>query len=158
MKLNLGVLDVSYAGSSGSNSAITTSEVAKILEDRYSVMETFYESRKDKIGEWLAESVGDAVDAVVFGDHVEPFLDATQRIESAFRDFLSADEMSKMLAGLTESERDYFLSSTGGFNGASLRGINHRKKHPFSKKNKARPAFVDTGLYRSSFRSWVSEA
>lgn len=157
MNLSLGVLDVSYgsAHGAGSNSAPTTAEVARILEDRFSVMATFYDSRQEKIGSWISESLADAVEAIVSGEHVEPFLAATQKIDSEFRDFLSADEMSKMLASLTESERDYFVSSTGGFTGAALRGVNHRKKHPFSKNNKARPAFVDSGLYRSSFRASV---
>lgn len=159
MNLVFGVLDVAYGGARGSNGATTTKDVATILEDRYHVMETFYASRQEKIGEWLAESVADAIDSVVNGEAASnstPTFAGEQNIEAAFRAFLSANEMASIVAGLTESERNYFLGSTGGFTGAASAGVNHRKKHPFSKKNKARPAFIDTGLYQSSFRAWIA--
>jgi hypothetical protein len=34
-------------------------------------------------------------------------------------------------------------------------GVNHRKKHPYSSENEARPAFIDTGLYMASFRAMI---
>lgn len=157
MKLVLGTLDVAYANP-GSKGAITTGEVAQLLEKRYHVMETFYESRKEKIAEWLAGSVANAIETIVStGANVMPTLEAEQNIEAEFRAFLSANEMAMMVAGLTESERNYFLGSTGGFTGAAMRGVSHRKKKPNSKKNKARPAFIDTGLYQASFRAQIEE-
>lgn len=160
MKLVLGVLDVAYgdAHGGGTSGAKTTGEVAELLESHYHVMETFYEARKEKIADWLAGSVANAIEAVVeHGANVMPTFEAEQNIEHAFRTFLDANEMAQMVAGLTESERDYFLGSTGGFTGAASAGVNHRKKSPHSKKNKARPAFIDTGLYQASFRAWVEE-
>jgi hypothetical protein len=35
-------------------------------------------------------------------------------------------------------------------------GVNHRKKRPYAKRD-ARPAFVDTGLFVSSFRAWMKK-
>lgn len=163
VKLVLGTLDVAYGGAHGrGDGATTTGDVAELLESRYHVMATFYDSRQDKIGEWLAGSVANAIETLVAAPkeakpNLMPTADAEQKIEAEFRGFLDADEMTKMVAGLSESERSYFIGSTGGFSGAALAGVNHRKKHPFSKKNKARPAFVDTGLYRQSFRAVIEE-
>lgn len=157
MKLVLGVLDVAYSDAS-KGGATTTAEVARILEDRYHVMETFYFSRQDKIDDWLAGSISRAIETMAeTGEAVMPTFEAEQRIEAEFRAFLSANEMATMLGSLTASERDYFMGSTGGFMGAATAGVNHRKKHPYAKRNKARPAFIDTGLYQASFRAWIED-
>ena len=154
MILNLGVLDVAYGDAHGGTGATTTAEVATILEDRYAVMGTFYELYKTEIGEMLAGSVADAVDVLVStGRHVIPTLEAEQRIEAEFRAFLDRDEMSKLAAGLSEGEAARFRT----FSAAAQAGVSHRKKHPYAKKNKTRAAFVDTGLYRQSFKAWVEE-
>lgn len=159
MELVLGVLDVAYADARNGHGATTTAEVANILENRYHVMETFYYAHQDEIAEWLAGSVADAIETITkTGRNVMPTLEATQKIEAEFRAFLDREEMAKMVAGLDEAERSYFLGSTGGFTGAASAGVNHRKKHPYAKKNKPRPAFVDTGLYSQSMRAWVEGA
>lgn len=154
MDLILGVIDVAYSDQSGAG-ANTTAEVAQILENRYAVMATFYYSRQDKIAEWLAESVANAIEmTVVAGRNMSPTFEAEQNIEAEFRAFLDADEMSKMVAGLSEGELAA-LGPGANFSGAAQAGVNHRKKHPYSSKNKARPAFIDTGLYQQSFRAWI---
>ncbi len=155
MNLVLGVLDVAYSDASPGG-AKTTGDVAQILEAKYHIMETFYQSRQQKIGEWLAESVADAITAVVSGRHVQPTFDAEQQIEASFREFLNANEMA-ILGFLTDSERDYYLTHTPAYTGAANAGVNHRKKHPYSQKNKARPVFIDTGLYVASMRAWIEE-
>jgi hypothetical protein len=159
VKLVLGVLDVAYSDARGKDGATTTGDVAEILERNYHVMQTFYESRQEKIADWLAGSVANAIETVVeTGSNVMPTFEAEQNIEAEFRVFLSANEMSHLLGSLTDSELSYYLGATGGdFRGAGERGVNHRKKRPYSSKNKARPAFIDTGLYQASFRAWVEE-
>jgi hypothetical protein len=158
VKLNLGVLEVSYSDAHGKSGASDTGTVAEILEQRYHVMETFYESRKEKIAEWLAEAISDQIADIVSGGRPnrDPFYAAMQNIEAEFRAFLDANEMAHIVSSLSEAERDYFIGSTGGFTGAGARGVNHRKKKPYSKDNAARPVFVDTSLYQQSFRSWPS--
>ena len=154
--LNLGVIEVAYSDASGGG-AKTTGDVAQILEDKYHVMMTFYETRKDKIDDWLAGSVADAVDILVStGRNVMPTLEAEQKIETEFRAFLDANEMGT-LSFLSEAEREYFLANSPAYTGAANAGVSHRKKNPYAKKNKPRPVFVDTGLYQDSFRAWVSE-
>lgn len=155
--INLGVVDVAYAGARGSAGATTTGEVAKILEDKYHVMETFFEARKDAIAAAAAESVERAIEELMqFGQVIDPTYRAEQKIDAEFRAFLTNDEMTKLVGGLSPSE-SALLGRGGTFTGAAMQGISHRKKHPYAKKNKARPAFVDTGLYRASFRSWFQE-
>lgn len=161
MKLTLGVLNVAYSDATGKkNSRKTTAEVARFLEDKYHVMETFAMTKQNQIAAVLADSVSNAIENMVKHgrrDGAAVTFEGEQKIEALFRAFLSAGEMQRIVNSLTQAEREYFLSSTGGFSGAAKRGINHRKKHPYSKKNKARQAFIDTGLYMASFRAWVQQ-
>ena len=142
-RLILGVNDVAYSDASG-NGATTTGHVAEILEDRYHVMQTFYDVRKGRIAEFLAEAYGSALQDLFAGRKGgKPAYDAGQRIEAEFRSFLDANEMQRLA-----------LVATGfPISLAAVAGVNHRKKHPYAQKNRARPAFIDTGLYRASFRA-----
>lgn len=157
MKLALGVLDVAYSDASAKG-ASTTGEVAEILEDRFHIMETFYELYADFIADELASSVANAIDSARLGapSNLKPTAEAEQAIEAKFRSFLDRDEMSKLIAGLSPELRAA-LGASGNFGGAGAAGVNHRKKHPYSSKNPARPAFIDSGLFRESFRAWVEK-
>lgn len=141
MKLSLGVLDVAYSDANASG-ATTTGEVAEILEDKYHVMEVFYELYKQKIANSLAESVAGAIENLVAGRprNQTPAMDAEQEIERLFRTYLDADEWSGIVP-MTQQIT------------AAQMGVNHRKKRPYSSENAARPSFVDTGLYQASFRA-----
>jgi hypothetical protein len=48
------------------------------------------------------------------------------------------------------------LQMGGGISAAADAGKSKRFKSGYTKGRKARPAFVDTGLYVSSFRAWVT--
>lgn len=142
-----GVLDVAYSdahGSDGETVTKTTGEVATRLEERYHVMQTFFDLRKGEIAEALAGAMAVRLQDLFRGEATpgSPLHGAEQKIESMFRTFLDANEMQKLAMALTNQPISM----------AAAKGISHRKKQPFSKKNKARPAFVDTGLYRSSMR------
>lgn len=171
--LHLGVLDVAYSDANGGDPSTTTGKVAEELEKRYSIMETFYESRKQVIADYLAESMADSLHDLIkrgrgiaasgsvttrrvknYGETAQRVLtstqssltyDADQKIERDFRKFIFANEMQKMsiTPWLPMSE-------------AAAEGVNHRKKHPYARKNRARPNFVDTGLYVASFRAWTN--
>ena len=70
MKLIFGVVDVAYTHATGDDvtaSAKTTGDVAEILEDKYDVMGTFFELRKDKIATILADSMGKALQDLIAG-------------------------------------------------------------------------------------------
>lgn len=157
-RLVFGVVDVPYssAAKNGKARIETTGEVASILEKKYHVMETYFElHRRDIVDALRAEFLNSMRQGRKRGVIPEnPFFDALGKIDAGFRDFLNAGEMQRVLSTLTQSELDYFLSSTGGFTKAAQRGVNHRKKNPYAKKA-ARPAFIDTGLYQQSFKSWI---
>jgi len=144
--LSLGVLVVGYSQSesNGLSQQTDTGKVASILEDKYHVMGIFYALREEKIAGFLAESMAQAFEDKLQGRQVgrNPMFDAQQQIEAQFRAFLDADEMNKLSLALTGIQ----------ISAAAAAGISHRKKHPYAQKNKARPSFIDTGLYRASFR------
>jgi hypothetical protein len=142
--LELGVLDVAYTSDS-SGKKTTTGDVAEILESNYHVMETFAELRKQRIADFLAQSMANALQDRLNGRTAtgSPMFDAEQRIEADFRAFLDANEMNRLSVALTGQ----------AISAAAARGVNRRKKNPFAKANRARVAFVDTGLYRDSFRA-----
>lgn len=154
--LVLGVENVAYTDKDAKG-ATTTGEVALILEKKYHVMETFFEIKKAKIGKILADGMAAQLATLMAGGPASKSVapGAMQKIETSFRQFLDAGEMSQAVASLSMSERDYFMTSVGTFDGAASRGVSHRKKKPNSRKNKARPAFIDTGLYQSSFRAKI---
>ena len=141
--LQLGVLDVAYSDAQGGDGTTTTGDVAEILEDRYQVMQTFFDLKGQVIAQFLADAMGVQIQNMMRGEAApNPLYGAEQKIEHAFRSFIFANEMQKISLALTGTP----LSA------AALRGVNRRKKQPFSKKNRARPAFVDSGLYVQSFR------
>jgi hypothetical protein len=152
MILSLGVVDVAYSDAS-SSVAKTTGDVAELLEDRYHIMATFFELRREKIAGFLANDMAASIQRLVNGG---PAIDkrssltygADQKIEAMFRSFLDANEMSRLQKAFTGV----------GLSAAAEAGVSHRKKHPYAQANKARPAFIDTGLYRISFRAWTTVA
>jgi hypothetical protein len=142
--LILGILDVAYSDAS-TGQPTTTGDVAEILEAQYGVMNTFFESRKEQIAGYLADSMANALQDALNGraTRSSPTYGAEQQIEAEFRSFLDSNEMQIMTvaaAGVPLSQ-------------AAAQGVNHRKKMPYSKRNKPRPAFIDSGLYRASFRA-----
>lgn len=144
MKLNLGVDDVAYTEK---GQVTTTGDVAEILEDNYHVMRTFAELHDQDIADALADGMAKVLEAIGRGDPVPTDLSQALvrpmgQIETEFRDFLDRDEMGAILPASQQSQ-------------AALKGVNHRKKRPYVKANKARPSFIDTGLYQASFRAWI---
>jgi hypothetical protein len=152
MKLLLGVVDAAYSDKDGGK---TTGDVAGYLENEYHVMRTFLEIYEDQIGDFLADAMAGEIESLAqgkpvtifgkdidthLGDRVISGMSVNGRIEEAFRDYLDARE---------------WQGTSGQTVEAADAGVNHRKKRPYSSKNTARPAFVDTGLYQASFRAWT---
>jgi hypothetical protein len=144
LTLNLGVLDVAY---SGDKKATTTGAVAQILEDRYHVFEIFWESRKGKIAEWIAEGIATEIEDVLSGKRPnrDPFMDAMQQIETEFRAFLDADEISKIMP--------ITMQITAAQMGHSKR---FKDRYNTEGKRDARPALIDSGLFQASMRAFIS--
>ena len=165
IKLHLGVVDVAYSDQEGK--ATTTGDVEEILEENYSVMAAFYELHKQEIADELANAIAGDIESLMMGKIAQNNFGASStasisgvdiarkvseltnqsasgasamsKIDAMFRNFLDAGEMEKL----------------GVVSMAAKNGVNHRKKRPYVQANPARPAFIDTGLYQSSFRSWI---
>lgn len=123
------------------NGAQTTSDVAKILEDKYHIMGLFVEERYDYIADQLAESVSDKIQDILNGAPIDgsPIDAGALKIEDRFKQFLSLQEVER-------------LGIPGVPTQAALDGVNHGLK---IRKGKRRPSFIDTGLYRASFKVWT---
>lgn len=150
--LHLGVVDVPYdepdirfsAKAMGLvNMTRTTGDVAEILEEKYHVMDIFFELHGPQIAKDLEQSLAGALENLLAGSPInhKPFDGGTDKIEERFKDFLEKKEMDG-------------LGYPGVPTMAALRGVNHRMKHPYKKRN-PRPSFIDTGAYVNSFKAWV---
>lgn len=141
MKLHLGVVDVGYSGEGG---AKTTGDVAEILEDKYHIMRIFFEENEQFVADQIANSLAGSLESLAQGRPYNASLlkPAIPKVDERFRNFLDSGEMSRILPATQQIA-------------AAQKGVSHRKKQPYSSKNKPRQAFVDTGLYQASFRSWV---
>jgi|SRR6185437_9647595 len=171
LTLHLGVVDIPYSdqqvattidiynalkagkplSKTARRSSVTTGEVATFLEDRYHVMETFYEDKQPKIAELFADALAGEIESVMSGGEARPNLTlgaAMGEIKAMFSTFLTVGPP-------TEAESS---GIPGVPTQAALDGVSHRLKHPYAKGNPRRPSFVDTGLYESSFIAWVTNA
>lgn len=148
-KLILGVNDIPYSGephkgkrsSKGDNSK-TTGEVAEILEGKYHVMAMFYQKRAPDIASLMERKVSDALEKVLDGRKPGKinYGSVDQKIDQMFRAFLTNNEIASMgLSGLPMQ--------------AAMAGKSSRFKS--GKGPVTRPMFVDTGLYRKSFKSEI---
>jgi hypothetical protein len=137
MRLVLGVADIAYSGEEG---AVTTGDVAGWLEADYHVMETFYEEYQYRIGQWLADAIADQIQDIADGAPPpgDPFTDGTQKIERAFRQFLSRGEIEAINPDTPTQ--------------AALEGRSKRRKRT---RGPRRPSFIDTGTYSAAFRAWI---
>ena len=168
LTLNLGTLDVAY--SDAGSGATTTGAVAEILEANYGVMGTFFDLYQDRIAQWMADDMAASIQNLVnSGGRIDTSgrggsashqvagkrrtvsgsqsgtltYGADQKIEQAFRAFLFGGEMSKIKGAQISA--------------VAQAGKTKRTKSGYTKGKKARPDFVDTGLYASTFRAWTEE-
>ena len=154
MRLHLGVLDIPHP----TGNDVSTGDVAEFLENKYHVMELFYEEvGGEAIARAFEQSAKNAVEDLFSGrpaDTISLTDEATQEIETTFRVFIDQRELDHVVPGVPT------MASTGGVvevNGKKRRRgvVNHRMKHPYSQANAIRPSFRDTGTYQASFRAWT---
>jgi hypothetical protein len=151
--LTFGVNDIPYSHSEntgtvkkgkrkGAPTVSTTGEVAEILEEKYHIMETFWNLHDSKIIDAHSEAIQGAFEGLLQGSPVSPnaLASGNADVEALFRKFLSEKEMDA-------------LGIPGVPTKASLEGVSHRFKN--KKSGAPRPSFIDTGMYESSFVSEV---
>lgn len=143
LTLHLGVLIQPYRTKSRRINALTTGDVAQFLEDKYGVMAAFYRvHEKDVVGA-VEKSLGGALESLVMGQVIDPWGSGMQTIQSAFKNFIASQEVERVgIAGVPTQ--------------AALRGVNHRLKRPYARSNPRRPSFIDSSLYLTNFRAWMS--
>lgn len=120
----------------------TTTEVMEILEAKYGVIDAFYTSKKPQIDRICLHYLKADLDHQMRGGAASknPLAGAMVEIEELFVKFLDKRQVERLgIAGVpTEAAR---------------MGIQHKRgRKTFGSR---RPSFVDTGLYRDSFRAWV---
>jgi len=166
--LNLGVLDVNYSDASGGG-VTSTYDVAMILEENYGIMQTFFDLYQDRIAQWIADDLANSIQMLANGVGIDTgggsgsashqlagkrrsvsgsqsstlTYGADQKIEEAFRAFIFGGEMTKITGS--------------SISAAAQAGKTKRTKSGYTKGKKARPDFVDTGLFVSAFRAWTED-
>jgi len=135
MRLCLGVVDIPYADKEGE----TTYEVAKLLEEKYAVMGTFFDIHGKDIAEDLESGIAGAIEDAFAGVASRNiFAGAMSKTEARFKEYIDKEEH-----GIRLKKHD--APKAGG-----------RKKRQY-RKVKNTNAFIWTGMYRMSFRSWITE-
>lgn len=125
---------------------LTTADVARILEDHYHIMGSYYRThQRDVVLPALVRSLKGALQSqLAAGRRVDPWGSAMGEIQASFKKFISSREAESVGIPGTPTK-------------AAIRGVNHRLAHPYRKSNPRRPSFRDTGLYEASFKSWVTK-
>lgn len=141
--LHLGVLVHPYEKYSKGQ---TTGDVAEILEDKYGIMQTWWNLHGQEVADKMADGVQAATDALMENrPRLEnPFNAAMDYAENSFKTFLSSMEAERSGIPGTPTK-------------AALKGVSHRKAHPYRKANPRRPSFIDSGLYEASFKAWLTQ-
>lgn len=158
MLLNLGVIDLPYQaapskvakakkGKANKPRSVKTGEqstgdVAHWLENKYGVMQGFVNLHMPEIAASLEDSVAGAIESLMQGapPRHDVFGTATSKIETLFKfTYLDKEEIVQTGAQGVPTE-------------AAKRRVNHRLK---LNRGAKRPSFIDTGLYQSSFKSWM---
>jgi hypothetical protein len=160
--LSLGVVNVAYVDSEEKD-ATTTGEVAEILEDKYHVMGVFVDTHKEEIADLVAKKYLAMLNTMVNnGPKPDSKAIPMDRVDSAFRDYLGADEWQhstgQTIAAARAGVSHRFKSVKGGtLSAASIAsGKNKAASIALKKSRGPRPAFIDTGLYSAAFRSWLT--
>lgn len=156
MKLNLGFEAVSYSGASKQvlrkdkhgrpyGEGKTSAQVAKELEKRYKIVETFYEINEDYIVNLIEEQAAIDIDDIMMmkkPSRKGMSFEETDKIEHRFKYALASGEFDGLIPGTPTT--------------AAQRGVSHLRRHPYAKRG-PRPSFIDTDTYRQSFTVWMEE-
>ena len=133
---------ISAAPSGGEN----TGDVAEILEQKYHVMEIFWELHQEPIIAAYEDTLRGAIENLSTGKAPlgnNALGNAESEIEKLFKFFISNREMDGIQPGVPTK--------------AALKGINHRLAHPYAKSNPERPSFRDTSMYEDHFHVWMTD-
>ncbi|PTA90935.1 hypothetical protein C9415_21435 [Kluyvera sp. Nf5] len=133
--LHLGVIDIPYE-----DEDTTTGDVAEYLEEKYQIMQTFFDRYSNEIIGFMADDLAAGLENMLAGapPSLDPLAEAMSKTHNLFVAFLDNQEMNGMPGVPTRRALD---------------GISKRLKN---KKGEPRPSFIDTGTYQAAMRAWVS--
>jgi len=133
--LHLGVIDIPYEDEN-----TTTGYVAAILEEKYRIMQTFFDRYGKDIVDLMTKDLAAGLENLMAGAPLphDPFAESMSQVHNLFVAFLDNQEMNGISGVPTRR---------------ALMGISKRFKN---KKGDPRPSFIDTGMFQSSMRAWVS--
>lgn len=133
--LHLGVIDIPYEGE-----GTTTGDVAERLEEKYRIMQTFFDRYGNEIADLMSNDLAANLENLMAGapPSRDPLAESMSRVHDLFVAFLDNEEMNGMPGVPTQR---------------ALLGISKRFKN---KRGDPRPSFIDTGTYQAAMRSWVS--
>lgn len=154
-ELVLGVIELPYADDASYRAAKTrkpkskpegsktTGDIAEILEEKYHLMQNYFDLDHSQIIEKLIDSYEGALESLFMGAPAthDPAGDATGYIEDRFKRFISERTVENMGIPGTPTL-------------AAQEGHSHRFKQPY-KRRSPRPSFLDTGLYIGLFKAWI---
>ena len=131
---HLGVIDVPYEDEN-----TTTGDVAEYLEEKYQIMQTFFDRYSKDIADLMANDMAASLENMMAGapPAKDPLAESMSRIHDLFVAFLDNTEMN-------------------GLTGVPTRRALEVKSLRFkNKKGPPRPSFIDTGTYQAAMRAWV---
>jgi hypothetical protein len=122
---------------------MTTGQVAEILENHYSIMDTFFTANEDFIQEQLSPFLEEELVSLLTkkGNPKRDLQRAFAAIKRRFQDALANREFDGIEGVPTE---------------AAMLGWGRRNLTRTSGRGD-RPSFIDTGLYRQHFSVWLEE-
>jgi len=132
---HLGVIDIPYE-----DEDTTTGTVAEALEEKYHIMQTFFDRYSQDIADLMSNDLAAGLENLLAGSPParDPLAESMSRIHDLFVAFLDNQEMNGMPGVPTRR---------------ALLGISKRFKN---KKGDPRASFIDTGTYQAAMRAWVS--
>ena len=136
--LHLGVVDVAYESD---GKPTTTGDVAGYLEDEYHVMRTFLELHEQDIADAVAQQLMGLMENAKMGQPLVIGSIQFDKVQLQFADYIESAEWEKTSGQPTQ---------------AAQLGIRHSKKFVYANARGPRPSFLDTGLYKDSFRAWMT--
>lgn len=139
LTLHFGVLVQPYRAG---RRAMTTYDVAQILEHKYGVMGAYFRVHQKDVVKAVESSMMGALEALAMGARVDPWARGMGAIERGFRDFIASREVERVGIPGTPTK-------------AAQRGQSQRFKSPRAGGRASRSSFRNTGLYMTSFKAWA---
>ncbi|HHE5967920.1 TPA: hypothetical protein ACPE2G_000286 [Citrobacter braakii] len=133
---HLGVIDLPYEDEN-----TTTGDVAEYLEEKYQIMQTFFDRYGNDIADLMSKDLAASLENMFAGapPPKDPLAESMSKVHDLFVGFLDNTEMNGLPGVPTRR---------------ALEGISKRFKS--GKGPKPRPSFIDTGTYQGAMRAWVS--